>query len=90
MTDDCKLQIDHCKFAMCTSHFAICSRLRWTLVAAALCALGGTALAQAPAVTVATIDGEAVYAAEVERELAAAYPNRKLEDDERRVLLAGP
>jgi parvulin-like peptidyl-prolyl isomerase len=48
----------------------------------------GNLAAQSPAVTVATIDGEPVLAAEIERELAAAYPNRKLEGDERRVLLA--
>jgi parvulin-like peptidyl-prolyl isomerase len=39
-----------------------------------------------PAV-VATIDGEPVLAAEVERELASAYRGRKLTDDEKRELL---
>ncbi|MCI0362193.1 MAG: peptidylprolyl isomerase [Planctomycetaceae bacterium] len=46
------------------------------------------ALGQTASVQVAAVDGEPVFAAEVERELAKAYPDRKLAGDERRTLLA--
>jgi parvulin-like peptidyl-prolyl isomerase len=50
--------------------------------------LVGQAAAQSPPVAVASIDGEPVYAGEVERELATAYPNRPLAGEERLTLLA--
>ncbi len=92
MAGNCKLQIEHCKLSICTLHFAICNRFRVPrlcgLALVVLLALAGLAVGQSSPTPVATIDGETVYAAEALRELAAAYPNRKLEGDERRVLLA--
>jgi parvulin-like peptidyl-prolyl isomerase len=50
--------------------------------------LAAKASSQEPtSAVVATIDGDPVLAAEVERELASAYRGRKLADDERRSLL---
>jgi parvulin-like peptidyl-prolyl isomerase len=51
-------------------------------------ALARVVCGQSSSVQVATIDGEPVFATEVERELAQAYGTRKLEGDERRTLLA--
>jgi parvulin-like peptidyl-prolyl isomerase len=58
------------------------------LITLACLLIAADASAQSPPVTVAMIDGEPITAAEVERELAAAYPNRKLEGSERLALLA--
>jgi peptidyl-prolyl cis-trans isomerase SurA len=50
--------------------------------------VSSAAYGQATSIQVAAVDGQPIFAAEVERELAKAYPDRKLADDERRALLA--
>jgi peptidyl-prolyl cis-trans isomerase SurA len=60
-------------------------RTLWMLVLVAVAAR--VVCGQSSPVEVAKIDGEPVFAAEVERELAQAYGTRKLEGDERRTLL---
>lgn len=54
------------------------------VILAAACRL---ASGQSPAAQVASIDGEPIFAAEVERELVEALRSRKLAEDERRKLL---
>jgi len=91
MARDCRLQIEHCELSIGNLHFAFRNRCRILALACVAFALvftiGEFASGQAPPVQVAAIDGEPIFAAEVERELAEAFRNRKLEDDQRRKLL---
>jgi parvulin-like peptidyl-prolyl isomerase len=63
--------------------------MRSVLVFLLAAALAATASSQEPpsSAVVATIDGEPILVAEVERELASAYRGHKLTGDERRTLL---
>ncbi len=85
MARNCKLQIEPCKLSICNLYWTICNVACIALIVPL--AAANPARAQSSPVQVATIDGEPVSAADVERELAAAYPNRKLAGDERRALL---
>jgi parvulin-like peptidyl-prolyl isomerase len=92
MADDCKLQIEHCKLSICNLQWPICnglaaSRSITRILAIVLLIPCCLASGQSPSVKVAAIDGEPIFAAEVERELAEAYGDRKLADDQRRALL---
>ena len=89
MVSHCKLQTANCKLPICIwlpqvgNHTQVQS-----LISLAFFLIGAAASGQSLPVTVATIDGEPVSVIEVERELATAYPNRKLEGSERKALLA--